>query len=102
MAKPVQIAWEEVDPLEPVNGDVSSVLATVDTLRSAWEESDTDLRLRWSSHSAQAQVRSALLRLSRSRRNLAAPSATLGTAALDQLFEPLQIAAHAPLVEAGD
>jgi prophage maintenance system killer protein len=38
VAKPAHIGWEEVDPLEPINGDVSSVLATVDTLRSAWEE----------------------------------------------------------------
>jgi prophage maintenance system killer protein len=38
VAEPAQIPWQEVDPLEPVDGDVSSVLATVDTLRAAWEE----------------------------------------------------------------
>jgi hypothetical protein len=47
---------------------------------------------------AQAAGLAALL--SRPRRNLAAPSAALGSAALDQFLEPLQIAAHAPLVEA--
>jgi hypothetical protein len=35
------------------------------------------------------------------RRHLAAPSAALGTAALDQILEPIQIAAHSALVEAG-
>jgi len=43
----------------------------------------------------------ACLLLSRPRRNLAAPSATLGAAALDQFLEPIQIAAHSTLVEAG-
>jgi glycine/D-amino acid oxidase-like deaminating enzyme len=38
VAEPAQIPWQEIDPLEPVDGDVSSVLATVDTLRGAWED----------------------------------------------------------------
>ena len=38
--------------------------------------------------------------LLRPRGDLAAPGAALGATALDQFLEPLEIAAHAPLVEA--
>jgi prophage maintenance system killer protein len=31
------VPWREVTPLEPLNGGLPSLLATVDTLRSAWE-----------------------------------------------------------------
>lgn len=36
MAEDSADPWEEVEPLPPVNGDLESVLASVDTLRSAW------------------------------------------------------------------
>jgi hypothetical protein len=34
----VRIPWREVEPLPAVNGTVEPVLATVDALRTAWEE----------------------------------------------------------------
>jgi Fic family protein len=34
----VRIPWREVEPLPKINGAVEPVLATVDALRSAWEE----------------------------------------------------------------
>ncbi|MGH3713157.1 MAG: Fic family protein [Micromonosporaceae bacterium] len=30
--------WQEVEPLPPINGDTANLLATVDTVRDAWEE----------------------------------------------------------------
>src|SRR5439155_4939926 len=41
------------------------------------------------------------LRVQGAGRDLAAPSAALRAAELDQFLEPLEVAAHAPLVEAG-
>ncbi|WP_283138480.1 Fic family protein [Rhizohabitans arisaemae] len=32
------LSWCEVDPMPPVNGDVGSILASVDALRGAWED----------------------------------------------------------------
>src|ERR1041385_2150813 len=30
--------WREIEPLGSINGDVESLLATVDTVRKAWDE----------------------------------------------------------------
>src|SRR4051794_25759166 len=33
-----RVPWSEVAPLAPVNGELSHVLASVDTLRDAWQQ----------------------------------------------------------------
>lgn len=38
MTEPVVIPWRDVTRLEPVNGALLPILASVDSLRSAWEE----------------------------------------------------------------
>jgi len=36
---PIEVVpWREVEPLSPINGDTDNLLATVDTVRDAWEE----------------------------------------------------------------
>lgn len=37
MSDEIQLRWAEVEPLGVINGELSNVLANVDTLREAWE-----------------------------------------------------------------
>jgi|SRR5215217_808078 len=38
MCSGVVIPWRQVEPVPQANGDTANLLATVDTVRSAWEE----------------------------------------------------------------